>query len=479
MANAKLSKLQSFLIGCSGADTETLMACASPVRMKYAQLGFLILIPAIFGFISASYWLSTVFGKDPHGIYIALGGGLFWGIVIFSLDRFLVMTIKKSESVLRDLFSVSVISRMALAVLIGYVVAHPLVLKMFEPNLKEMLHERNEVKASAITEEWGEKITKVNDEIKTLVADTEKLKNGSSDAQTCSEDPELQKLVTAKQEEISAAEQEFADEVAGRAGSRTGRPTIGPVARAIRGRIDTLHNQLTDLHSRLGTALANCNANFAAMQQSISEARQLRTTQLQQLTTQFDKKQQELAGLETQKQAKLRELNEYAAYDFLTLSNALDELAQKNTNISFWEKLLTAVLCAVDLLAMLIKMTCKQDEYDKKKQADERQRFQEVDTQLKAYLESENLYLQNALELQKNQATRMRLQQQAEYARQKLMDMNTSLSELAEINNEFSEIMSFLQVMGKISSTQSKNLLEEYHRVVSTLSTNVIEQTLH
>lgn len=479
MANAKLSILQMILIWCSGADTETLMSCARPVRMKYAQLGFLILIPAVFGFISASYWLSTVFGKDPHGIYIALGGGLFWGIVIFSLDRFLVMTVKKSDSILRDLFSVSVISRMALAILIGYVVAHPIVLKMFEPNLKEMLHERSEVKARAVAGEWDEKITKVNEEIKILVADTEKLKNGNSDAQTCSEDPELQKLVTDKQKEISAAEQEYADEVAGRPGSRTGRPSIGPVARAIRGGIDTLHNQLTDLQARLNTALANCKANFAAMQQSVNEARQLRTTQLQQLTKQFDKKQQELTSLETQKQAKLRELNEYTAYDFLTLSNALDELAQKNANISFWGKLLTEVLCAVDLLAMLIKMTCKQDEYDKKKQTDERQRFQEVDTQLKAYLESENLHLQNALEWQQNQASRLKLQQRAEYARQKLMDMNTELSELAEINNEFSEIMSFLQMMGKVSSAQSQNILNEYQRVVSSLSANVIEQSLH
>ncbi len=146
MNNKELSFFSVLLIWCSGADIELLRTCAKPAVMKYAQLGFLILIPSLFAFISASYFLSTVFERHPSSQLIAVGGGVFWAIVVFSLDRFLVMTVKKSKSVLRDLFSVSILSRMALAVLIGYVVAHPLVLKLFEPNLQEILMERNAAK---------------------------------------------------------------------------------------------------------------------------------------------------------------------------------------------------------------------------------------------------------------------------------------------------------------------------------------------
>ena len=478
MAKSNLSILKNFLIWCSGADIELLMTCTRPVTMKYAQLGFLILIPSMFAFIAASYWLSTVFAHDQHALYIALGGGLFWSIVIFSLDRFLVMTVTKSKSILRDLFSIPVISRLTLAILIGYVVAHPLVLKMFEPNLKEMLHERNEVKAKAKAQEYDDKIKTVNAEIKALAADTDKLKDGGFNAQQCGEDPELQRLITAKQGEISTAEQEYADEVAGGPKSRTKRPKVGPVARAIQTRIDTLKQQLGDLQSRLNTALANCKSTLLTMKESADEDRMLRTTQRQQLTEQFAKKQQELASLGAEKQSALKEFNEYAAYDFLTLSNALEELGEKNPNVLFWGKLLTAVLCAVDLLALLIKMTCKQDEYDTKKQADEFFRLHEIDIRVKAHRESEELHLQNALEWQKNQATRTQLQQQAAHTMQRLKDINVSLGGLAETRNEFSEIISLLQVMGKIpaNSAEFKKIIDDYQQLVSAASMRLIAE---
>jgi hypothetical protein len=185
--------------------------------MKYAQLGFLILIPSLFAFISASYFLSTVFERHPSSQLIAVGGGVFWAIVVFSLDRFLVMTVKKSKSILRDLFSVSILSRMALAVLIGYVVAHPLVLKLFEPNLQEILMERNAAKEEIIRKQWDEKIKLSETELTGLTERMEKLAQTSNSAQACVEDPELQRLIKLKQDEISATEQDYAGEVAGKA----------------------------------------------------------------------------------------------------------------------------------------------------------------------------------------------------------------------------------------------------------------------
>lgn len=477
MTKNNLSLLTRILIWCSGADIELLLTCSRPVAMKYAQLGFLILIPSIFAFISGSYWLSTVFGHDDNAWYIALGGGLFWGIVIFSLDRFLVMTVKKSESILRDLFSISVLSRLALAVLIGYVVAHPLVLKMFEPNLREILYERSEAKAKIIAQEWDAKIVAVNLEIQALATDMERLDNADPGTQSCVEDPELRRLITEKQAEINAAEKEYANEVAGGQGSLTGRRGPGPVTRAIRASIDnTLTQQLRDLQERLTTALENCTANQVAQQESADEDRALRSARRLQLTEQFGKKQQELADRKAERQAKLQAFDRNTAYDFLTLSNTLEELGQTNPNVLFWEKLLTAMLCAVDLLAMLIKMTCKMDEYDKKKQADEFYRFHEIDTQIKAHQESIALHLQNALESEKSQAARTEFLQQAEHTRQRLQDINDELSRLVETHGQFSEIMSLLQVMGKvpINSAEYQKLMDEYEQVVSAASMRLI-----
>ena len=104
---------------------------------------------------------------------------------------------------------------------------------------------------------------------------------------------------------------------------------MGPVARAINERIVSLKQQLGDLQIRLESTRTSCETNRQAMQESANEDKTLRETQLQQLKKQFEEKEQELAELKTQKQAKLEETSEYAAYDFLTLSNTLDELADK------------------------------------------------------------------------------------------------------------------------------------------------------
>jgi hypothetical protein len=474
----KLSFFSVLLIWCSGADIELLRTCAKSVVMKYAQLGFLILIPSLFAFISASYFLSTVFERHQSSQLIAVGGGVFWAIVVFSLDRFLVMTVKKSKSVLKDLFSVSILSRMALAVLIGYVVAHPLVLKLFEPNLQEILMERNAAKEETIRKQWDEKIKLSETELTGLTERMEKLAKAVNNAQACVEDPELQRLIKLKQDEISTTEQDYADEIAGKANSHTGRGGEGPVARAIKESVVRQRGELTGLQSRLATTLQDCKAHQVVAQKSIDEDNALRSTQRQALAAQLDDKRNALDRLRAQKDEYLVRFNGGTAHDFLTLSNTLDELSQKNPNVLFWERLLTALLCAVDLLAMIIKMTCQQDEYDKKKQTDEFYRVHEIELQLKAHQESVELHLANALAMQQNEVERTKLQLQAAHTQQKLKDINIGLSKLAETQNEFQEVMSLLKVLGKIpsNSREYETILEEYSQVVSAASMRLIAE---
>jgi len=434
MSNNTFPILHKTLIWCSGADSRLLTTCSHSVVMKYIQLGLLLLIPSLFAFISAGYWLSTVFENSSMKWLIVVLGGLFWSFTIFSLDRFLVMTTKKSENILRDLCSISVVSRLALAVLLGFVIAHPLVLKMFEPNLKEILFQQKEVAVQKISKEYDDKSAEVNTALLAVTAQMDKLNSTKQAAMTCTEDPELQRLIAEKQHEITAAEQEYTNEVAGGPGSRTGRPNIGPVARSIRTRIDqTLNRQLSDLQTRLNAALATCRANQLAQQPFAEQENSQRTAQYQQISAQFDAKQAELQNLQAERTQKLNELDKNTPQDFLTLSNTLDELGRKNPNVLLWEHLMTAVFCAIDLLAMLIKMTCKPDEYDKKKQADETNRFMEINTQLQALESSRDLYLQNAIQLQKAQAEKIERLQQAACTRERLEDIQFELNKLAEV----------------------------------------------
>ena len=64
--------------------------------------------------------------------------GIFWGTLIFNLDRFLVSTVKKNRTNKREFLQV--LPRLLLAVFLGIVIAQPLELKIFEQEIEEQLH---------------------------------------------------------------------------------------------------------------------------------------------------------------------------------------------------------------------------------------------------------------------------------------------------------------------------------------------------
>jgi len=71
-----------------------------------------------------SYWIAAVFG-------------VFWGILIFFLDWFIVASLKKEEKFISEfLFSVP---RIILAVLLAVVISKPLELKLFEKEINAVL----------------------------------------------------------------------------------------------------------------------------------------------------------------------------------------------------------------------------------------------------------------------------------------------------------------------------------------------------
>src|SRR5215471_3790760 len=79
---------------CAGADHHELEqpACSTD-RNRYAGLGAFVFLTAIMAGVSAGYALSFVF----HSLVAAPIGGLLWAVMIFSFDRFMVQSIRKSR----------------------------------------------------------------------------------------------------------------------------------------------------------------------------------------------------------------------------------------------------------------------------------------------------------------------------------------------------------------------------------------------
>ena len=132
--------LKQFFIICSGADTDILKNSANGEQNKYAGIGATVFFTAVMAFIASSYALFTVFDN----LFAAIGFGVVWGLLIFNLDRFIVSTIKKRNSVLDELLQAT--PRLLLAVIIAVVISKPLELKIFEKEINQvLLEQKNEL----------------------------------------------------------------------------------------------------------------------------------------------------------------------------------------------------------------------------------------------------------------------------------------------------------------------------------------------
>jgi hypothetical protein len=132
--------LKKFFLHCSGVDMLLVKTCSNGEQNKYAGIGATVFFTAVMAFIAGSYALFIVFDT----VYTAVFFGLIWGLLIFNLDRFIVSTIKKSNSFLNELTQAS--PRIILAIIIAIVISKPLEIKIFEKEINTvLLKEKNEM----------------------------------------------------------------------------------------------------------------------------------------------------------------------------------------------------------------------------------------------------------------------------------------------------------------------------------------------
>src|SRR5215813_3533555 len=131
---------RKFLWWCAGAHQDLLKQFPSE-HAKYSGLGGVLLATFVLASISAGYAIYTVF----NNILYAIAFGIIWGLIIFNFDRFLVSTMRKYGISRRKQMWMAV-PRMALALLIGFTIARPLELKIFEKEINvkmtENLHKK-------------------------------------------------------------------------------------------------------------------------------------------------------------------------------------------------------------------------------------------------------------------------------------------------------------------------------------------------
>jgi Domain of unknown function (DUF4407) len=157
----------NFLWWCAGAYQKLLKQFPSE-HSKYSGLGGVLLATLVLATISAGYAIHTVFGN----IYWTITFAIIWGLIIFNFDRFLVSTMRKYGISKRKQLWMA-IPRIALALLIGIVIARPLEMKIFEKEINvkmtENLHKKIQLNDSLLTLENNALLTAADTERQRLL----------------------------------------------------------------------------------------------------------------------------------------------------------------------------------------------------------------------------------------------------------------------------------------------------------------------
>lgn len=169
-----MKKVNKFLWWCAGANIEVLEECKTD-HAKYFGVGGTILFTALMASLAGGYAFETAFHSQPLSIVF----GLFWGLLIFNLDRYIVSTIGKGDGTQKITWEEWKIAmpRLLMAILLGFVISTPLELKLFEDEIElEITANKNsqiEERKNQLNSEFAEisvyeaKIESLRDQINT------------------------------------------------------------------------------------------------------------------------------------------------------------------------------------------------------------------------------------------------------------------------------------------------------------------------
>jgi len=231
----KPSKLMKLFWKASGGDAFILQKATYSDQVKYMCLGGIIVATGVMAALAGGYAFYTIF--EPRGSAIedqfristfisSAVFGVFWGLMIFNLDRFIVSSTGKgdgTEAITWQEFR-GAIPRIIMGMIIALTISKPVEIRMFKSEIDASLHEEQlllrkdyETRTRA---NYEDRLNLLQQEIDKIEAEKTGLKN-----------------------KVTNAEKELTDQLQGRAGAAAGD---GKLSQALKGIRDKLDSDLTN-----------------------------------------------------------------------------------------------------------------------------------------------------------------------------------------------------------------------------------------
>jgi hypothetical protein len=328
-----------FLNYWAGVDNALLRRCPRHERSKYANSGMLVLVTGVFAFSGAAYAVFTVY----EAIEPALFYGAIWAMMIVNLDRLLLTTFPKKESKRRQFGHA--LPRLILAGFVGFTIAHPLTVRLFQPEILD--HIGNEATARRKAAE-----TRRNDESKTATELTltrkAALPEFSAAAERKTERDRISTELGQWADRAAQTELDIKAEIDGTAPSR--KPKCGPICR---GKQDILSQQRGEM-VKLRSLQASATKALSDGEQDLSLA-----------TRAIDSdSQKESNRVDHEYQLEINSIASMQSKSFFARSSALSAMAEANSDIRWKCRFLAVMLVVVEIIVVFIKLLTPADSAD-------------------------------------------------------------------------------------------------------------------
>lgn len=384
---------QFVLAQLAGAQPD-LLRQAPADRTRHTAMGGVLLTTATVAGVSAAFALNTAVGLDPVSSSLV---GLLWGWVIFNLDRMLIISMGRHGGWLRNLLSA--LPRVALAVVIGFVISAPLVLRIFQPEitseLQVMRNERFVESQSQLAERFTEIPALEAREVELRAIVTGQVRPSVAD------DPEVARLEAAfeaKDAEYQAAEAQVVCENDGTCGS--GQVGRGPSYREKVEIQDRLRNERNDLRADLDRAVEAAQSRIETGAESEIAAAQVELTRvrddLARLRAERDQARAEVEAAEENSQGLLARLE------------ALDRLTAQGGSMLVAHLALALLFIFIELLPVLVKLLAlfgKETHYEHLVTAQEADLKQSFNDKLALFRRSAKLREDAVMDIDQHRAT--------------------------------------------------------------------------
>jgi len=229
----KPGRIMKLLWKSAGADTYILSRSTYNDQVKFACLGGIVVATGFMAALAGGYAVYTIF--EPKGSSLDVGVhiptmiasslfGIIWGLIIFNIDRFIVAATGKgdgTEAITKGEI-IGAIPRIIMGLIIAVTISKPMEIRMFKSEIDAELHQAQLEKRKVYEEKTKANYTS---------------RFGLIDEEIGKVETERDRLI----DRIKSAEQEYTDQLQGRAGSGAGN---GPLSKALKDQLDKLERKL-------------------------------------------------------------------------------------------------------------------------------------------------------------------------------------------------------------------------------------------